>query len=82
MLLLFGLSAEIERNIISQRTKEALARKKAEGIVLGRPTVSKSSRVKLSRKEEINREQLEQNVSITNIAKIYKVHRNIVSKLI
>lgn len=32
----FGLSAEIERNLISQRTKEALARKKAEGMVLGR----------------------------------------------
>lgn len=32
----FGLSAEIERNLISQRTKEALNRKKAEGVVLGR----------------------------------------------
>lgn len=30
----FGLSAEIERNLISQRTKEALARKRAEGVVL------------------------------------------------
>ena len=28
----FGLSAEIERNLISQRTKETLARKKAEGL--------------------------------------------------
>ena len=30
----FGLSAEIERNLISQRTKEALARKKIEGVIL------------------------------------------------
>lgn len=31
----FGLSAEIERRLISQRTKEALARKRAEGVHLG-----------------------------------------------
>ena len=33
----FGLSAEIERNLISMRTKEALARRRAEGFALGRP---------------------------------------------
>ncbi len=38
----FGLSAEIERQLISQRTKEALARKRAEGIRLGRPTGEQS----------------------------------------
>lgn len=78
----FGLSAEIERNLISQRTKEALARKKSEGIILGRPTGRKSSRVKLSGKEEYIRELLNQGVSISEIARIYKVHRNTVSKFI
>ncbi len=42
------LSAEIERNLISQRTKEALARKKAEGVMLGRPKGSKKHEKKLS----------------------------------
>jgi DNA invertase Pin-like site-specific DNA recombinase len=31
------LTTEIERNLVSRRTKEALARKKSEGFVLGRP---------------------------------------------
>ena len=78
----FGLAAEIERNLIAQRTKEALARKKAEGVVLGRPIGRKSDKVKLSGKEEIIRDLLNQGVSITAIAKIYKVHRNTVSKFI
>ncbi len=78
----FGLSAEIERNLISQRTKEALARKKAEGVVLGRPKGRKSSHVKLSGKENVIRELLAQNVTQTQIAKIYRVNRNTVAKFI
>ncbi len=39
----FGLSAEIERDLISQRTKEALARKKSEGITLGRPVGARTA---------------------------------------
>jgi DNA invertase Pin-like site-specific DNA recombinase len=33
-----GLAAEIERDFISSRTKEALAKRKADGMILGRPT--------------------------------------------
>ncbi len=78
----FGLSAEIERNLISQRTKEALARKKAEGVVLGRPKGRKSSKVKLSGKEEVIRVLLEQNVSKSEIARIFKVDRMTVDSFI
>ena len=39
----FSLSAEIERELISSRTKEALARVKAEGKTLGRPKGSLST---------------------------------------
>ena len=78
----FGLSAEIERNLISQRTKEALARKKAEGVVLGRPKGRKSDKVKLSGKEDIIKDLREHGVTITEIAKIYKVNRNTVSAFI
>ena len=51
----FGISAEIERNLISQRTKEALARKKSEGVSLGRPKGRKSSHVKLTGKDNVIR---------------------------
>lgn len=36
MAFAFGISAEIERDLISQRTKEALQRKRAQGYILGR----------------------------------------------
>lgn len=78
----FGLSAEIERNLISQRTKEALARKRAEGVVLGRPVGRKSSHVKLTGKEEIIRGLLKLKVPQKQIAEIYKVNRNTVAKFI
>ena len=44
----FSISAEIERSLISQRTKEALNRKKAEGVKLGRPKGKKNASHKLS----------------------------------
>ena len=44
----FSISAEIERTLISQRTTEALRRRKADGIKLGRPKGKKNSHYKLS----------------------------------
>lgn len=38
----FGLAAEIERNLISQRTKSSLANLKASGKKLGRPLAAES----------------------------------------
>ena len=72
----FGLSAEIERNLISQRTKEALKRKREEGITLGRPKGKMSSYYKLTGYEERIKELRNKGLSWKNIAKILEVNRN------
>lgn len=54
----FSISAEIERTLISQRTTEALRRKKAEGVKLGRPLGKKSNHYKLTGCEQKIRQML------------------------
>ena len=78
----FSLSAEIERNLISQRTKEALARKKSEGSKLGRPKGSLSKKTKLTGKEEEIRVLLRKNISMSAIGRIFGVHRLTVDNFI
>ena len=74
MVALFGLFAEVERELISQRTKEGLAAARAKGRLLGRPkgALGKS---KLDGKEEEIRMLLEKTVSKASIAKIVGVSR-------
>ena len=71
----FGLSAEIERQLISQRTKEALARKKAEGIHLGRPKNKWNINYKLDKYEDKIIKLLEQNKTTTQITEIIGCNR-------
>ncbi|MDR0536500.1 MAG: master DNA invertase Mpi family serine-type recombinase [Tannerellaceae bacterium] len=72
----FSLSAEIERNLISQRTKEALARKKQEGVILGRPKGRKSTNYKLSGKGAHIQKFLEERYTLGDICHKMKVSRN------
>lgn len=74
----FGLSAEIERNLISQRTKEALARIKADGKHLGRPHGFKTMKRKLDGKNKQLVGLLEKNVPKTQIAKMLGIERSLI----
>ena len=78
----FGLSAEIERNLISQRTQEALARKRAEGVVLGRPEGAKNIHYKLDSKEVEIRRLLAKNWSPIAIARKLGVSKNTLKRWI
>lgn len=74
----FGLSAEIERNLISQRTKEALARIKADGKHLGRPHGFNSMKRKLDGKSKLLINLLEKNVPKSHIAKMLGINRSLI----
>ena len=80
----FGLSAEIERNLISQRTKEALARKRQEGVVLGRPKGRRSApnKYKLYAKRNLICEMLKANIAKRKIAEVCKLDRKTLCRFI
>lgn len=69
----FGLSAEIERKLISSRTKEALAKRKADGIVLGRPRSKEC--LKLSEQKDLVFELMKSGAPKTQIIEKLGVKR-------
>ena len=75
MIALFGLFAEVERDLISERTKEGLASARAQGKMLGRPK-GRRSKSKLDGKEKELRALLSKDVSKVSIAKILDVSRS------
>ena len=76
----FGLSAEIERKLISERTREALARKKAEGKQLGRIRGSHNREYKLDGKAGYIERLLEKRTSLYQIAKCCGVSINTLTR--
>lgn len=74
MTTLFALFAEVERDLISERTKEGLARAKSSGKKLGRPKGALGTS-RLDGKEDEIREFLKLGVSKNAIAKITGVSR-------
>lgn len=72
MVALFGLFAELERDLISERTKEGIAAAKARGKKMGRPR-TKIGKSKLDGKEKEIQLLLSKNVSKISIARIMDV---------
>lgn len=75
----FSIASEVERRLISLRTREALARKKAEGIKLGRP---KNVSSKLKGKESEIKELISSGIPKTQICKKFKISRSTLYKFI
>ena len=74
MIALFGLFAEVERDLISERTKEGLVAARAQGKMLGRPKGTRG-KTKLDGKEQDILQLLSKDVSLASIAKIMDVSR-------
>ena len=70
MTMVLCMAAEIEKELISQRTKEALQRMKQAGVTLGRPK-GVPGKSRLDGKEEEIKKLLDKEVGIASLAKIY-----------
>ncbi len=77
----FGLSAEIERQMIRQRTKEGLELRRKMGVLFGRPLTEgwvpeRKCNARMLKYKEPILENYSVGISLTEIAKLFKVDRN------
>lgn len=72
----FGLVAEIERNLISMRTKEALALKRAEGVRLGRRPGSDVKMQVIRDNSDRIKAMLASGMTVTKICRKIGISRN------
>lgn len=76
----FGLSAEIERQMIRQRTKEGLRLRMKLGVLVGRPIGRLSENVKLDAVKDKVIEQYNWGVPLRRLAENFNVDRNTISR--
>ena len=82
MAFAFGLAAEIERDLISQRTKSSLENVRASGKRLGRPFSAQSKKLKLSKNAKKIKDLLDKKVPVAQIARIVDVQRMTVYRFV
>jgi DNA invertase Pin-like site-specific DNA recombinase len=82
MAFAFGLSAEIERNLISQRTKSSLDNIRSSGKKLGRPYSAQSKKLKLSSNAKKIKKLLDKGASRYKIAQIMRVQPVTINRFI
>ena len=78
MIFAFSLASQLERELISIRTKDSLAKKKKDGVILGRP----KNKMILDDKATEIKKMLDDGVKINKIAEKYNMSRTTISKLI
>ncbi len=78
----FGLSAEIERNLIAQRTREAMAKLRIQGIKLGRPCGQKNTCHIIDGHEDVILNMYSTGVSKRKIARTIRVSPPTISRFL
>lgn len=74
-VICFGLTAELSKQLLQQRTKETMARLKAEGRKLGRPIGCKSKELKLTKNRYKIQKMLNDKMPKAHIARIFNVNK-------